>query len=108
MISVARVESLYPNYNSINSDTLDMLDDMLSLSYKDDYFFWYIGRGNDKAADLPKNKDKSFLWLMDEEYQNAFTMRSYDPLLDIKLLHLYRQFDKSLNAVLFGEVNVDE
>ncbi|MEE8587751.1 MAG: HobA family DNA replication regulator [Sulfurimonadaceae bacterium] len=108
MISVARIESLYPNYNGITTDTLDMLEDMLSLSYKDDYFFWYIGRGNDKAADLPKNQDRSFLWLMDEEYQNAYTMRSYDPLLDIKLLQLYRQFDKSLNAVLFGEVNVDE
>ena len=108
MISVARIESLYPNYNTVTADTLDMLEDMLSLSYKDDYFFWYIGRGNDKAADLPKNLDRSFLWLMDEEYQNAYTMRSYDPLLDIKLLQLYRQFDKSLNAVLFGEVNVDE
>jgi len=108
MISVTRIESLYPNYTSINTDTLDMLEDMLSLSYKDDYFFWYIGRGNDKASDLPKNQDKSFLWLMDEDYQNAFTMRSYDPLLDIKLLQLYREFDKSLNAVLFGEVNVEE
>ena len=108
MISVARIENLYPNYNSVTADTLDMLEDMLSLSYKDDYFFWYIGRGNDKAADLPKNFDRSFLWLMDEEYQNAYTMRSYDPLLDIKLLQLYRQFDKSLNAVLFGEVHVEE
>lgn len=108
MISFARMESLYPNYNTINSDTLEMLEDMLSLSYKGDYFFWYIGRGNDKAADLPKNHDRSFLWLIDEEYQNAYTMRSYDPLLDIKLLQLYRQFDKSLNAVLFGEVNVEE
>ncbi len=108
MISVARIESLYPNYYSMNTGTLDMLEDMLSLSYKDDYFFWYIGRGNDKAADLPKNQDQSFLWLMDEDFQNAFTLRSYDPLLDIKLLQLYRQLDKSLNAVLFGEVNVDE
>ena len=108
MISVLRIESLYPNYMMSNSDTQEMLEDMLSLSYKDDYFFWYIGRGNDKAADLPKNQDKSYLWLMDEDYQNAFTLRSYDPLLDIKLLQLYRQFDKSLNAILFGEVNVDE
>ncbi len=108
MISVTRIESLYPNYSNINSDSLEMLEDMRSLSYKDDYFFWYIGRGNDKAADLPKNQDQSFLWLMDEDFQNAFTMRSYDPLIDIKLLQLYRQLDKSLNAVLFGEVNVDE
>ncbi|MCJ7766137.1 MAG: HobA family DNA replication regulator [Thiovulaceae bacterium] len=108
MISIVRIESLHPNYSTISGDALDMFDDMLSLSYKDEYFFWYIGRGNDKASYLPKSQDRSFLWLMDEDYQNAFTMRSYDPLLDIKLLQLYRQFDKSLNAVLFGEVKIDE
>ena len=108
MISVVRMESIYPTYDNASSNALEMLEDMLSLSYKDEYFFWYIGRGNDKASDLPKNHDSSFLWLMDEEYQNAFSMRSYDPLLDIKMLQLYRQFDKSLNAVLFGEVNVEE
>ena len=108
MISVVRIESIYPAYENISGDMLDMLEDMLSLAYKDDYFFWYIGKGNAKAADLPKNQDRSFLWLMDEEYQNAFTLRSYDPILDIKMLQLYRQFDKSLNAVLFGEVNVEE
>ncbi len=107
LISVTCIESLYPNYSHITSDNLDMLEDMLSLAYNDSYIFWYIGRGNDKAADLPKAHDTSFLWLMDEDYQNAYTMRSYDPLLDIKLLQLYRQFDKSLNAVLFGEVDVD-
>ena len=108
LISIVRIESLHPNYSMISGDALDMLEDMLSLAYKDEYFFWYIGRGNDKAADLPKSHDRSFLWLMDEDYQNAFTMRSYDPLLDIKLLQLYRQFDKSLNAVLFGEINADD
>ncbi len=108
MISLVRIESLLPNYGGVSGEMLDMLDDMLSLSYKDEYFFWYIGRGNDKASDLPKSHDRSFLWLMDEDYQNAFTMRSYDPLLDIKLLQLYRQFDKSLNAVLFGEVSIDD
>jgi len=108
MISLVCIDSLHPNYSTMNSDTLDMLDDMLSLAYKDEYFYWYIGRGNDKASDLPKSHDRSFLWLLDEDYQNAFTMRSYDPILDIKLLQLYRQFDKSLNAVLFGEVGIDD
>jgi len=43
---------------------------------------------------------------MDEDFQNSFPLRSYDRLLDITLLHLYRIFDKTLNAVLFGEVDI--
>jgi len=108
MISLVSIDNIYPSYGMVDGDAIDMLDDMLALSYKDDYIYWYIGRGNDNRANLPKRYDRSYLWLMDEDYQNAFSMRSYDPLLDIKLLQLYRLFDKSLNAVLFGEVNIDE
>ena len=46
------------------------------------------------------------MWIMDENYPNALSMRSYDPLIDIKLLQLYRLFDKTLSAVLFGEIDV--
>jgi hypothetical protein len=45
---------------------------------------------------------------MDERFQNALVLRSHDPLIDIKLLQLYRLFDKTLSAVLFGEINVRE
>ncbi len=84
---------------------IDMIDDMLSISYKDDYFFWYIGKGEDKRVDIAKRKDNSFLWILDEEFHNAFTMKSYDPQLDIKLLQLFTLFNISLSAVLFGEVD---
>ena len=33
-------------------------------------------------------------------------MKSYDSLLDVKLLQLFKLFNLSLSAVLFGEVDV--
>jgi hypothetical protein len=45
---------------------------------------------------------------MDESFQNALRLRSFDPLIDIKLLQLYRLFDKTLGALLFGEIDVRE
>ena len=85
---------------------IDILDDMLSLSYKDNYIFWYIGSGDDRRSDIAKRRDSSYFWIFDEEFHNAFTMKSYDSHLDIKLLQLYRLFNASLNAAMFGEVDV--
>lgn len=103
------LDQIYPYYDMITGgEKIDMLTDMLSMSYGQEYFFWYVGRGEDRRADIAKREDSSFLWIMDEDFQNAFPLRSYDKLLDIKLLHLYRVFDKTLNAVMFGEVDILE
>ena len=44
---------------------------------------------------------------MDEEVQNSFALRTSDPLLDIKLLQLYKLYDNTLSAALFGELELD-
>ena len=106
LVPILSIDSLYPNYNNISGgEMIDMLDDMISLSYKNDYFFWYIGKGDDKRSDIAKRKDESYFWIFDEDFNNAFTLKSYDPVLDIKLLQLYRLFDASLSATMFGEVD---
>jgi len=107
LLPIVSIYSLYPHYNSISGgDMIDVLDDMISLSYKDDYFFWYIGKGDDKRADISKRRDNSYFWIFDEDFHNAFTLKSHDPILDIKLLQLFRLFDASLNATMFGEIDV--
>ena len=109
IIPIVSLEQIYPYYDMIiGGEKIDILSDMLAMSYSDRYFFWYIGKGDDRRADIAKREDSSFLWIMDEDFQNAFPLKSYDTLLDIKLLHLYRVFDKTLNAVLFGEINIEE
>jgi hypothetical protein len=106
LIPILSIDAIYPHYNNLSGgEMIDMLDDMIGLSYKNDYFFWYIGKGDDKRSDIAKRKDESYFWIFDEDFNNAFTLKSYDPVLDIKLLQLYRLFDASLSATMFGEVD---
>lgn len=106
MIPMVRLEQIYPHYDNVTGvEMIDMLDDMLTLSFKGEYFFWYIGRGDDRHSDIAKRNDNSLLWLMDEDFQNALRLHSHDPIIDIKLLQLYRLFDTTLDAALFGDVD---
>ena len=104
---IVSIDSLYKHYNTINSgEKIDILDDMISLSFKENYFFFYIGKGDDKRSDIAKRREDSYFWIFDEDYHNAFMLKSYDTHLDIKLLQLYKLFNASLNAAMFGEVDV--
>lgn len=106
LIPIISIDNIYTHYNSVNGgEMIDIIDDMISLSFKNDYFFWYIGKGDDKRSDIAKRKDESYFWIFDEDFNNAFTLKSYDTNLDIKLLQLYKLFDASLNAAMFGEVD---
>lgn len=107
LLPIISVDSLFLHYNTVNGgEMIDILDDMISISFKEDYLFWYIGKGNDKRADIAKRRDNSYFWIFDEAFQNSFTLKSYDTLLDIKLLQLFKLFNASLNAAMFGEVDV--
>lgn len=108
ILPIVSIDSIYPHYDKINGgEMIDMVDDMISLSYKDNYIFWYIGSGDDKRSEIAKRQERSYFWIFDEEFHNAFTMKSYDLHLDIKLLQLYKLFNASLNAAMFGEVDVE-
>jgi len=106
LIPILSIDSIYAHYNHLSGgEMIDIIDDMISQSYKNDYFFWYIGKGDDKRSDLAKRKDESYFWVFDEDFNNAFTLKSYDTSLDIKLLQLFKLFNASLNATMFGEVD---
>ena len=106
LIPIVSMDSLCLYYKDISGgEMIDIIDDMISLSYKDDYFFWYIGKGNDRRSDIAKRRDNSYFWMFDEDFNDAFILKSYDKHLDIKLLQLYRLFNLSLNATMFGEVD---
>ncbi|HIP54208.1 MAG TPA: hypothetical protein EYH11_01905 [Sulfurimonas autotrophica] len=106
LIPIISIDNIYTHFNNVSGgEIIDIIDDMIALSYKNDYFFWYIGKGDDKRSDIAKRKDESYFWIFDEDFNNAFTLKSYDLDLDIKLLQLYKLFDASLNAAMFGEVD---
>ncbi len=98
----------FPHLHSIKSTSdIQLLEDMLDISYPNGYYIWYIGRGDHPLAKLSYRNQDNFLWILDEEVQNSFKLNSSDPLLDIKLLQLYKLFDTTLSAVLFGELDIE-
>jgi len=85
---------------------LTLLEDMLDIAYPQGYLLWYIGEGEHPYTKLAYRKEDNFLWLIDEEMAGSCHLRGSDPLLDIKLLQLFRLFDQSIDAVLFGQVEL--
>ncbi len=90
-----------------NNQDIELLFDMFNLSFEDRYFIWYIGKSISPYVNIAKSKEDSFLWILDEDMQNNFTLKSYDELLDIKLLQLFRLFDKSLDVAIFAQVQFE-
>ena len=104
-----QLSECFPSLQSIHSTPdIQLLEDMLDISYPNGYYIWYIGKGDHPYTKLSCRSDDSFLWLMDEEVQNSFALRSLDPLLDIKLLQLYKLFDNTLSTALFGDLDLEQ
>ena len=97
------------NIDNIKTENdIELIHDMLSISFPNGYFFWYIGKSQSKRATLAKISKQPFLWLMDEELSNSFFLNSNDEALDIRLLNMYRLFNKTLDAVLIAQIDVDK
>jgi len=97
----------FPNLQDIHhTQEIQLLEDMLDISYPNGYYIWYIGKGDHPYTKLAYRNDDNFLWVLDEEVQNAFTLRSSDKQLDIKLLQLFQLFDATLSAALFGDLDL--
>ncbi len=103
-----QLSELFPNLQKLHhTQEIELLEDMLDISYPNGYYIWYIGRGDHPYTKLAYRNDDSFLWIMDEEVQNSFPLRSHDTLIDIKLLQLYRLFDNTLSVALFGDLDLE-
>lgn len=96
------------NIDNIKSeDDILNIKDMLKISFPNGYCFWYIGKSQDQRATLAKVSNNSFLWIFDEERQGSINLRSNDDGLDMKLLDMFRLYNKTLSAALFAEINVE-
>ncbi len=108
LLSCYSLLSVFPNLPTINStQDIEIIEDMLDISYPHGYFIWYIGRGDHPFSKLVFRNDENFMWVIDEQMPNSFTLRSSDPLLDIKLLQLYKLFNLTIEAVLFSELDLE-
>lgn len=100
--------SFYRYLDGVKSDDdITSIKDMLNISFPNGYSFWYIGKSHDTRANIAKISKNSFLWLFDEEKQDAFNLKSNDDALDMKLLQMFRLYNKTISAALFAEINVE-
>ncbi len=107
-LPVISLKSIYPHIDSLNSsDDIELLNDMLSILFPNGYSFFYVGDGTHKRAKIAKAKDDSLLWLFDERVQNSLYLSSNDRDIDIKLMQLVDLFDKSVDVILFNEVDIE-
>lgn len=95
------------NKNELDDTEAKLIIDYLDNMFSNKYFFWYIGRDERKRSALALSKDSSFLWMFDNNLQNNFTLQSIDPILDIKLMQMYRNFNLALDAVMFGHISLE-
>lgn len=99
---------MFIEINDIKSNQdIELLEDMLDISFPNGYLIWYIGGGDHPFTKLAYRSDDNFLWVLDKNIQNSFPLESSDELLDIKLLQLYRLFDKTLNSALFEDLKIE-
>lgn len=101
--------TLHSNIENIKTENdIQLIHDMLDTSFPNGYFFWYIGKSQSKRATLAKISKQPFLWLMDEELSNSFYLDSNDEALGLRLLNMYRLFDKTLDAALCAQIDVQK
>jgi hypothetical protein len=108
LLPVFPAYDLFPNIGMLSStQEFQLLEDMLDIAYPHGYFIWYIGKGGHPFTKFAYRCTENFLWVLDEEVENSFLFRSGDEMLDIKLLQLYKLFDKTLSQALFGELDFE-
>jgi hypothetical protein len=106
-LPVYDMRAIFPNLPELGrTEDMELMEDMFSISFPNGYFIWYIGDGEESVSKFPYRNEESLLWLIDRELPESFQLRGSDPLLDIKLLQLYKLFDQTLEAALFAQLDM--
>ena len=108
LLPFVSLSSIYQEVDLLKSSSdFELVNNMLSLSFKDEFFYFYIGSSNHQRAQIAKYKEDSFMWIFDEQLSNSITLDSKDKNLDIKLIQLFKLFNKSIDAMLYGEIDIN-
>ncbi len=104
------LKAFFPNLQNVKiNEDIELLEDMLSIAFPNGHVFFYVGQNKNINFQLANKRNDSLMWIIGEEIQNSFHLNPSDKNLDIKLIQLFALLDKTINALLFGEVsNNDE
>ncbi len=107
-LPIYTLKSMFPNLDKMrNTEDLDLLEDMLDISYPNGYFIWYIGSAESIYTKFVFRNDENLLWIIDGDVPNSFYLRNGSTSLDIKLIQLFKLFNKTVDASLFDELSLD-
>lgn len=99
LIPIFNIDSMFRG--EINTN---LVEDVLNISFGDKYIIWYIGHLDAKISKFAIETDNSFIWSFDSGLHTAFNLNSNDANLDIKLLQLFKVLDRTINALMFNEI----
>jgi len=94
------------SHKTDREEYLDMIEDMLEITFKGNYRYWYIGKEDSNIYRLIKRKENSFIWLFDRETENTFFLKSYTDSLDQQLVSLFKLFNQTISVSMFGEIKI--
>jgi hypothetical protein len=107
-LPIYTLKSMFPNLDRMSStEELDLLEDMLEISYPNGYLIWYIGSADSIYTKFVFRNDENLLWIIDGDVPNSFYLKNGGISLDIKLIQLFKLFNKTIDASLFSELNLD-
>lgn len=107
-LPVYTLKSMFTNLDKMkNTQELDLLEDMLEISYPNGYFIWYIGSAESPYSKFAFRNDENLLWIIDGDVPNSFYLRNAGSSLDIKMIQLFKLFNKTIDAALFGDISLD-
>ena len=108
-LPILSIHSLFPQIDKFHKDDTEMalIDDYFDNIFMRRYFFWYVGRNDAPRAKFVFNREDGFLWLFDTNLQNSFTLQSTDPLIDNKLMQMFRIFNLTIDAAMFGRISLE-
>jgi len=105
-IPIYDLNSLVPQLEYARTDEhYAMIEDMLNISFNENFIFWYVGVETSKLK-FVRSKPDSFFWIMDMDLHKNFFLKSLDENLDKKLIDLAYLVNESLKAAIFGEIEV--
>lgn len=107
-LPVYTLKSMFSNLEKMKStEELDLLEDMLDISYPNGYFIWYIGSAESIYTKFVFRNHENLLWIIDGDVPNSFYLKNSGISLDIKLIQLFKLFNKTVDASLFSEISID-
>lgn len=100
LLPIFYMNSILPHSTELGTQ---LIEDMFNISFKN-HIIWYIGRTDNKLATLAIEHSNSFIWAFDSNLHTAFHLDSNESNVDIKLLQLFAMLDKSIDAIMFNEL----